>query len=550
MTMNYKTPIPSQVQEYIDIVEQEKVRTCEEQKLLVALVKRAFETEELIYDEEQIEKYLSYQKYFPFKLFAWEKFCFVLHNCIFTTDDDPRWDVLFGLMGRGAGKNAYLSFEDFCLITDTNGIKEYHIDICANSEDQAKTTFDDIYNILDNPQHTKKLRKFFRWTKTEIENLKTQSKIKYRTNNPKGKDGLRSGKVDFDEPHAYENWENINVFTTGLGKKRHPRRTYVSTNGDVREGPLDQLIEKSKKILNGELPDNGFLPFICWLDDEKEVHDEANWEKANPSLPWLPTLRKQMRGEYQDYLLDPVINHAFMTKRMNRPQGRKDTEVASWENILKTNGEVPDLKGKPCVCGIDFSKTTDFVSAFLLFKQKDRYFGIHHSWFCTASTDKHRIKIPLQEMEQRGLLTIVDDVEINPTLIADWVKQQSSIYNIEKIAIDNYRYAILSRAFADIGFEAKEKKVKLVRPSDIMLVQPKIASWFIGNKIIWGDDPLMRWFTNNTKLEPAPNNNFKYGKIEPKSRKTDGFMAFVAAVTLEEEIPDEVDFTFLRTIIF
>ena len=430
MTMNYKTPIPPQVQEYIDIVEQEKVRTCEEQKLLVALVKKAFETEELIYDEEQIEKYLSYQKYFPFKLFAWEKFCFVLHNCVFTTDDEPRWDVLFALMGRGGGKNAYLSFEDFCLITETNGIKEYHIDICANSEDQAKTTFDDIYNILDNPQHTKKLRKFFRWTKTEIENLKTQSKIKYRTNNPKGKDGLRSGKVDFDEPHAYENWENINVFTTGLGKKRHPRRSYVSTNGDVREGPLDQLIEKSKKILNGEIPDNGFLPFICWLDDEKEVHDEDNWEKANPSLPWLPTLRKQMRGEYQDYLLDPVIKHAFMTKRMNRPQGRKDTEVASWENILKTNGEVPDLTGKTCVCGIDFSKTTDFVSAFLLFKQSDKYYGIHHSWFCTASNDKHRIKIPLQDMEQRGLLTIVDDVEINPTHIAEWVRQQREIYNI------------------------------------------------------------------------------------------------------------------------
>ena len=550
MTMNYKTPIPSQIQEYIDIVEQGKVRTCEEQKLLVAMVKRTFETEELIYDEEQIEKYLSYQKYFPFKLFPWEIFCFVLHNCIFTTDDEPRWDTLFGLMGRGAGKNAYLSFEDFCLITDTNGIEEYDIDICANSEEQAKTTFKDIHKILENPQHTKKLRKFFKWTLTEIVNLKTHSTIKYRTNNPRGKDGLRSGKVDFDEPHAYENWENINVFTTGLGKKRHPRRTYVSTNGDVREGPLDQLIDKSKKILNCEIADNGFLPFICWLDDEKEVHDEANWEKANPSLPWLPTLKKQMRGEYQDYLLDPVINHAFMTKRMNRPQGRKDTEVASWENILKTNGEVPDLKGKTCVCGIDFSKTTDFVSAFLLFKQKEKYYGIHHSWFCTASNDKHRIKIPLQDMAQRGLLTIVDDVEINPTLIAEWVRQQREIYNLEKIAIDSYRYSILSRALADVGYEAKDKQVKMVRPSDIMLVQPKISSWFIGNKIIWGDDPLMRWFTNNTKLEPAPNNNFKYGKIEPKSRKTDGFMAFVAAVTLEEEIPDEADFAFLEPIIF
>lgn len=550
MTMNYKTPIPASVQGYIDLIEGGQVRVNKERKQLIELVKRAFQNETLRYDENQIQKYLSYQKYFPFELFEWEVFLFVLHNCIFKTDGTPRWSDLLALMGRGAGKNGYLSFEDFSLLTETNGVAYYDIDICANSEEQAKTSFDEIYNILENPKYTKLFKKNFRWNKTEIVNLKTRSKIKYRTNNPKGKDGLRSGKVDFDEPHAYENWENINVFTTGLGKKPHPRRTYISTNGDVREGPLDQLIDKSRRILDGELPDNGFLPFICWLDDEKEVHDERNWEKANPSLPYLPTLREQMRREYQDYLLDPIINNAFMTKRMNRPQGRKDTEVASWENILKTNGVVPDLTGRTCVCGIDFSKTTDFVSAFLLFKDRDIYYGIHHSWFCSNSNDKHRIKIPLGDMEKRGLLTIVNDVEINPTLIAEWVQQQRFKYNIEKIAVDSYRYTLLSRALREIaGYDANDKLVKLVRPSDIMQVQVRINSLFLSNKIIWGDDPLMRWFTNNTKLEPAPNGNFKYGKIEPKSRKTDGFMAFVNAFIIEEELPEIQDFDALAPII-
>ena len=544
------TQIPKEIQDYIDIVEQGTFRTCNEQKLLVAMVKKVFETETLKIDAIQVSKYMSYQKYFPFALFAWEIFCFVLHNCVFKTDGTPRWSVLFVLMGRGGGKNGYLSFEDFCLITPTNGVAYYDIDICANSEEQAKTSFDEIYNILENPKWTKLFKKNFRWNKTEIVNIKTRSRIKYRTNNPKGKDGLRSGKVDFDEPHAYENWENINVFTTGLGKKPHPRRTYVSTNGDVRDGPLDQLIDKSLKILNGEIPDNGFLPFICKLDSVDEVHDENNWEKANPSLPYLPTLKDQMRTEYADYLLDPVINNAFMTKRMNIPQGRKDTEVTSWENILATKGEVPDFAGKTCVVGIDFSKTTDFVSVFLLFKQKDRFYGKHHSWFCTACNDKHRIKIPLDEMVNRGLLTIVNDVEINPTVIADWIREQRMIYNIDKIAIDSYRYSLMSKALRDIGYDAKEKTIKLTRPSDIMLVQPKIHSAFATHRITWGDDPMMRWYTNNTKLEPAPNNNFKYGKIEPKSRKTDGFMAFVAAMTLEEELPDAEDFAFFEPIIF
>lgn len=339
--------------------------------------------------------------------------------------------------------------------------------------------------------------------------------------------------------HAYENWENINVFTTGLGKKPHPRRTYVTTNGDVRDGVLDQLILKAESILSGSMPDDGFLPFICKLDRREEVHNPAMWTKANPSLPYLPTLLHEITREYGDYKLDPVTNGAFMTKRMNIPVGNADREVTSWENILRTNREVPELHGKSCVCGIDFARTTDLISAFLLFKIEDMYYGLHHSWFCNRSKDKDRIKLPLGEMAERGLLTIVDDVEVHPSLVARWIEQQGREYDILKIAIDNYRYSIMTRELREIGFDAKEKKVWLVRPSDIMRIQPKIDSIFATGKIAWGDDPMMRWATNNAKLEPAPNNNFKYGKIEPKSRKTDPFMAFVAAMTIEDEIPEE-----------
>jgi phage terminase large subunit-like protein len=544
------TPIPVEVEEYIKAVENGEINSCEEQKQLCEYLRNVFATEKLFVDYERMKKYLAFQQYFEWDLLPWEKCLVVLLLCVF--DDKkrlPRFSELLVLCGRGAGKNGFLAYLGFCMISPANDIPYYFVDICANSEDQAKTTFDDLYNILETPKHTKKLSNFFNWTKEEITCKQTRSKLKFRTNNPKGKDGLRSGAVFFDEIHAYQNWENINVFTTGLGKKPHPRKVYVTTNGDVRDGVLDALIDKSKKILDGDLPDNGFLPFICKLDSDDEVHNPDLWEKANPSLPNLPTLKEQMRREYADYLLDPVVNNAFMTKRMNRPQGNKDAEVTSWDNILKTNGEVPDLKGKYCVCGIDFSKTTDFVSAFLLFKDKDKYYGIHHSWFCSHSNDKHRIKVPLHEAVAKGKLTIVDDVEISPEIVADWIKQQKEFYNIEKIAIDSYRFTVLSRALRDAGFDANYKEIKLVRPSDIMQVVQKISSMFTANKIIWGDDMLMRWFTRNTKLEAAPNNNFKYGKIEPKSRKTDGFMAFVNAVTLEDELPDQFEYQTLNTIL-
>ena len=530
------------IQEYLDIIDNEVFPVCKEQKLLSKFIKKIFDTEKLIIDEEKIEKYFSYQKYFPFELFPWEKFCFVLHNCVFKENGLPRFADLFILVGRGSGKNAYLGFEDFCLISPTHGIKNYDIDISANSEDQAKTTFMDIYNILEDPKHTKKMKKHFYWNKEEIINLKTKSKIKFRTNNPKGKDGLRSGKVDFDEIHAYQNWENINVFTTGLGKKDHPRRTYITTNGDVRDGPLDNLLEKAMLILKGEVDDNGFLPFICRLDNEEEVHDSNNWAKANPSLPYRPSLMEQMKKEYADYKINPYVNAGFMTKRMNIPKGSKDIEVTSWENILATNREIPDLTGASCTIGIDYTKVNDFLTVGLLFLKGGTYYWISHSWFCTNSRDKDRIKAPLDEWQRRGLITIVDDIEIDTETAGKWIQEQLVKYNFLKLGVDNFRLALLSKALKNINIQVADKEqVKIVRPSDIMKIVPVIDSLFNNHQIVWGDNPLMRWFTNNTKLTDKNLGNYVYDKIEPKSSKTDGFMAFVHAMIAAQDTLDDED---------
>ena len=538
MTMNYN----KYIKEYLDIIDNEVFPMCKEQKLLSKFIKNIFDNEKLIIDEEKVEKYFSYQKYFPFNLFPWEKFLFVLHNCVFKENGLPRFADLFILVGRGSGKNAYLAYEDFCLITPTHGIKNYDIDISANSEDQAKTTFNDIYNILEDPKYTKKMKRNFYWNKEEIINLKTKSKIKFRTNNPKGKDGLRSGKVDFDEIHAYQNWANINVFTTGLGKKDNPRRTYITTNGDVRDGPLDNLLEKAIMILKGEVEDNGFLPFICKLDEEKEVDNPDNWAKANPSLPYRPSLMEQMKKEYADYKINPYVNNAFMTKRMNIPKGSKDIEVTSWENILSTNKDIPNLEGASCTIGIDYTKVNDMMSVGLLFLKGGIYYWVSHSWFCTNSRDKDRIKAPLEEWSEQGLLTIVDDIEINPDMATEWIQEQLIKYNFVKLGVDNFRLALLSKSMKNIGIDATNKEqVKIIRLSDIMKIVPVIDSLFNNHQIVWGDNPLMRWFTNNTKLTDKNLGNYVYDKIEPKSRKTDGFMAFVHAMIAAQDVLEDED---------
>lgn len=526
------------IAEYIALVRGGKYPVCKEQIQLCDMIEKALAEDGIYVDEEQLERYFANEKYFSYKLFEWEKFCFALHNCTYRADGLLRFPVLIILVGRGSGKNGYLSFEDFCLLTPVNGIKEYHIDIFATAEEQAKQSWLDVYNLLeDNPKFWKK---YFYWNKEVIKNLKTGSEYKFRTSNAKTKDGGRPGKVDHDEYHAYEDYRLIAVSTTGLGKKKHPRRTITTTDGDVRGGPLDELIDTCMKILDGTEPDNGMLPFICRLDDHDEVHDERMWHKANPSLRYMPNLLSEMRMEYAQYKQNPAANTAFMTKRMNRPPKYTENGVTSWENIKATNVPIPEelLVGRPCVAGIDYMKTTDFLGAGLLYRVGDKDIWISHTWINANSRDLPRIKAPLREWEALGIVTFVDAPEIPPELPCIWLANEAAKRRsqILTVGIDDYRYALLRNALLDINFSADKSygNVQLVRPRLEMRNIPLITSKFVNHNLIWGDSPMMRWACNNSKTVTSAQGNTTYGKIEPKSRKTDTFKAFVAAECVSE----------------
>lgn len=535
------------IQGYIDLVRSGVTPMCREQYQLADLIETAFRTEDLFVDEKQLERYMGLLRYFPYKLLPWEQFLFALHNCVYTADGSLRWPCLVIVVGRGAGKNGYLAFEDFCLLTPINGIKNYNIDIFATAEEQARATFDDIRNILeDNEAYFKK---FFTWTKEEIVNIATGSKLKFRTSAPKTKDGGRPGKVDFDEVHAYENGKLIDVAVGGLGKRPHPRRTYSTTQGDVRDGPLDKLMKKADDVLSGKRPDNGWIYFICRIESDAEITDPKAWIKANPSLgdPSRPELLQELRMELGEYLDDPAAHGAFPTKRLNWPKGDKETEVTSWENIKAASCPLPDdseLDGRPAVFGIDYASTQDFVAAGVLILLDDRYIWITHSWVCAQSKTLHRIVFPLAEAEARGELTMVDAPEISPDIPVQWVADMRTRFNLVMGGIDHFRYTLLSKSFAAFGFDPDRKKgnLKLTYSPEQSMVAPVISSAFLNRKIVWGDNMLMRWYTNNATRLIDKRGNITYGKIEPKTRKTDGFMALVAAFIVAQIKRDELTY--------
>ncbi len=539
--------LEARIEAYLEQIESAAHRFCKEQLALAAFIRKCFATEDIYTDSAQLDKYLGLAKYFPFdRLFPWEEFLIALWNCTYWKETGrPRWKTLFCMVGRGAGKDGLIAFISASSLSPYNPVPRYDVDICANNEDQAKRPVTDLVNALETPKHEAKLNRHYYHTKEIVRGRKNQGEMKGHTNNPKGRDGLRSGMVVFNEVHQYENYDNIKVFITGMGKVAQPRVGYFTSNGDISDGPLDDYLARGRRILFEKEADNGFLPFICCLESAEQVHDRQNWPMANPSLPYLPNLAAEIEEEYADWQEHPEANGDFLTKRFGIRSGQKEIMVTDYENILATNKPLPDLQGWRCTVGIDYAELSDWAAVNLHFRRGEERFDINHAWVCQQSKTLKRVKAPWKKWAQAGLLTAVDDVSIHPDLLADYIQRAGLKYHIVMLAMDNFRWTAMSDALRKIGFDSMDKeRVKLVHPRDIMKIDPVIQECFTRRQFTWGNNPCLRWAVNNTKRKRSSKNigfdtgNFTYAKIEAKSRKTDMFMALVASMTAEAALGD------------
>lgn len=533
------------IDQYVDLILSNKVPSGKRLKKAIHYILKKLDDDDIFIDTKQTEKAKELiESHFGFELLPWELFVLGLIHCFYKSLDAVVFRKFLIIMGRGNGKNGFISALSWYFTTPTHGIRDYHVDIVSNSEDQARTSFDEVYEILEADKG--KFRRFFYWSKTIIRNLKTRSWIKYHTSNAKTKEGKRTACLILDEIDMYESDEIVKSLEGGLGKKKYARMFEITTQGDVREGYLDAELDMADMILDGEIEDSRMLPLIWEIDEEKQGLDPDLWEMANPSLPYFPELQLEMKENFAEMAVSSTREEMFFTKRMNFPKMDREKTVASREDLRATNQEIPELEGRSCILGIDYALLSDMASAGLLFRVGNKRVWIQHSWICSQSSDWSRIRIKEQmgRWQDRGHMTIVDDAQIDPRLITAWIAEQMKKYHIIKLALDHARFALLREPLQEIGFFHDKNKDKsniwFVRPLGIASVSPVIESLFVNQDIIWGDVPVMRWAANNTKRvrmnREGMSGNYRYDKIEPRSRKTDPFMAFVHAMVLDEEL--------------
>ena len=521
-----------------------------ERKLLIEnIIKPTLKRTDIYFDSITYYRFLNYSERWYYPLFPYQKF---ISAFIFMYKDDvPIFRTFFIEMGRGNGKDGFIApLVDF-LSSQYYGINNYNIDIVANSEEQAEDTYKIIYEMKESNKGT--MFKHFYWNKEECYNRRTRSRIKYYTANASTKDGKKSGLIVFNEYHAYQNYKNINVFQSGLGKTKHSRMFIITTNGYVREGPLDG----KENVLK-------YFPFICRMDSIDEIDNPDLWEKANPSIKYLPDLLEAITMDYYEQKKFPSKKAEFLVKRMNIPSRDEAEVVTSWKNILRASysdikekipRKLPEkINGKLAIIGIDYASLNDFASAGFVIKNGNEIIWRQKTWICKNGKDFKYIKFPFDKIGTPGFedFEIVDANSISEDLIVNWVKSVMEIFNVKKIILDNYRFQLLKKAFmeANISIESKQNPNGLIRmiryPASIASIYaPKIEMYFSDGLLNIGDSALMRWSINNTCVKTKKDGNKVYEKIEPKLRKNDPFMAFVCAVSGEDLLDEEEIYVYI-----
>ncbi|MGF3066633.1 terminase TerL endonuclease subunit [Facklamia sp. P12950] len=530
------------IDQYIDTWKSGKILVNEEQELLFEWVhKRIYTRNDIYFDEDQIENCIKFIEKWYFKLEPFQKFLIAFVFLKYKGKKKVVFNQFFWTMARGAGKNGLISGLSHYLISDLHGVNGYNVGVVATSEDQAVTSVEETYNVIDEKEV---LQVHFRHNLSKIISRNNKNWFKYYTSNADTKEGARLGAIIFDEIHEFMDSKIIGAFRMGFGKRPYSRTFFIGTTGFKRDGVYDELMKRSLDILHGKTEEFGFFPFVCRLDSIEEMNDFDYWQKANPMF------QKPM-SEYAEILFDEVITDYndlkyggdkgfFIVKRMNFDDIETKENVASKEDVKACNRELPDLTGYPGIGTLDLSSNKDFTACGVILREGPKYFYDTHSFVPRTFLNNYEISIPVDEWSKRDpitgrepLLTIVEEVDIPISYIVDWFVMKREKYNINTIIIDRYRKDYAEKALKEAGFE-----VIVVMKSQAIAagIGIRIQSIFSRRLLSWGYNPLMNWFTNNVYVTRDKYNNLVFGKKGKERRKTDGFMAMMLGIWKSDDL--------------
>ena len=435
------------------------------------------------------------------------------------------------LVGSGNGKSTMIGgLVPYAISKDgERGPEAYCL---ANSRQQAMII---LGSCAEQVNSSALLNRHFRTTSKGIYYDPSNGLFEARSSESKTLDGLNVHLGIFDEVQDFQDFSLINRIKAKGKKRRQPLFLFISTLGEVIDGPLMDYY-----ILGGQILDNTgaiaqraadrMFVYIAEIDEGDEPENSDCWIKANPSLGEL-LLLDDLIDEWERCKLVPQERSNFINKQLNVFTNVDELSLLDAPTILKNDKtrQLESLKGHSCYGGFDLAETGDFTSACLEFSLPDNWFFVlEHSWVPMKKVKENHEKLDWKRLVDDGVLTIVETDYVEYELIFDWFLKQRELYSIDSIGYDPAKAFMLVNAMKEKGFVMNE-----VRQGELTLTAPldNLKERLIDGKVMHNNNALFNWYLGNVKLtKRGPNATYLPTKRH-KYRKIDGFMALLVAHT-------------------
>lgn len=444
-----------------------------------------------------------------------------------------RFREVFDIRGRKNGKSTETAAVMHAML-EVDGEAGPEIYCVANSKDQADTVFNECVNMW---AQSPALQKITKKRRTDIYCPRNFGFIQALAAKTDTLDGKNAHFVCQDEPHEQRNSKLYDVMKQSQSFREQPLYWIISTNGSVREGFFDTKYQlySGVALWQDGFQDYTVLPLIYELDSREEWTDEKCWEKANPGLGTIKSL-KTLREHVAQAKRDPSFLPTVLTKDFNIPENSAESWMRFEDIKNETVADMPYLEHSYAIGGCDLSATTDLTCATLLImKPNDPNYYVLQKYFLPEGRleqlrETNDREAPYQRWAELGWLHLCRGKTVDYNDVTQWFVEMVQKHDIRPLWIcyDAALSGYWAPQMEETGFVMEK-----IRQGPITWTYPMklLGGALQEHRIIYQNNPMLRWCLANTAKKSTNRDGIE--SIQPvkcaSNRRIDGMVSLLNA---------------------
>ena len=223
----------------------------------------------------------------------------------------------------------------------------------------------------------------------------------------------------------------------------------------------------------------------------------------------------------------PTKENSFKRYRLNiwTEQDTRWMPLKKWDACA---GDLGQLDGQPCYCGLDLASTRDIAALAMVFPTDEGFSVLSRFWIPkeNALERERRDRVPYLTWAKDGIVTLTEGDTIDYDVIRTTINELNETYNIQELAIDRWNAAQITTQLQGDGFEV----IMFGQGFASMSAPTKELERIVyAKELNHGGCPVLRWMAGHVTVEQDAAGNLKLSK-KKSQEKIDGLVALVMAL--------------------